>query len=99
MPSSKAFGVESCTVSSSLPIPTRSKQDMQPSLPLGVFSSTPLQVGQVEISGGAGFICSGVVAATACGSRTLHRLNQDTRSCAPDIFRTDLRCRARIAVL
>src|SRR6185503_9111290 len=55
-PLSRASGVDSCTVSSSLPIPARNKQAMQPSPPLGFFSSTPPQVGQVEAPGGAGCI-------------------------------------------
>src|SRR5215510_3469866 len=46
---STASGVESCTVSSSRPIPARNKHDMQPSSPVDVSSSTPPQFRQVEI--------------------------------------------------
>src|SRR5262252_4780154 len=55
----RASGVESCSVSSSLPIPARNKQDMQPSSPLGVFSSTPPQLGQV--------CCEGACICLRCG--------------------------------
>src|SRR5215470_10700457 len=51
MASSKAFGVESCTVSCSLQIPARNKQALQPSSPLNVCSSTPPQLGQVCCDG------------------------------------------------
>src|SRR5207247_8284418 len=56
-PFSKAFVVESCATSSSLPIPARNKEEMQPSPPPGVSSRTPPQFEQVEISCGAGCIC------------------------------------------
>src|SRR5262249_83688 len=84
MPRSTASGVESCTVSSSLPIPTRNKQDMQPSSPLGVFSSTPPQFGQVEISGTAGCICSG----SSCSHRVPLEWHVDpkTRRGVPRFF-------------
>src|SRR4029077_1076549 len=45
-----ASGVESCTVSSSLPIPARNKQDMQPSPPPGVSSRGSPQLGHVGVS-------------------------------------------------
>src|SRR4029077_1323751 len=51
-PPTASASCESCTVSSSLPIPARNKQDTQPSSPLGVFSRTPPQVGQVEVCEG-----------------------------------------------
>src|SRR5262249_14001532 len=56
-PPSTATSVESCTVSSSLPIPTRNKQDMQPNSPLGVFSSTLPQLGQIEVCSEGDCIC------------------------------------------
>src|SRR5215471_220668 len=86
MPRSTASGVESCTVSSSLPIPTRNKQDMQPSSPLGVFSSTPPQFGQVEISGTAGCICSG----SSCSHRVPLEWHVDpkTRGVVPRFFQS-----------
>src|SRR4029077_14801687 len=49
-PPLRASAVASCTVSSSLPIPARNKQDMQPNPPSGVFSSGPPQLGHVGVS-------------------------------------------------
>src|SRR5262245_50252128 len=49
MASPTTSGVESCIVSFSLPIPACNKQNMQPSPPLGVFSSTEPHFAQVEI--------------------------------------------------
>ena len=48
-PPSRASGVESCTVSSSLPIPACNRQNMQPPPPPNVSSSAAPQVGQVRI--------------------------------------------------
>src|SRR6516162_807868 len=72
MPPSRGSGVESCTVSSRLPIPAYNRQNMQPSPPPGASSSTPPQVGQVEICCFA--VTSNVVSSSSASrSRPLFR--------------------------
>src|SRR6516165_781061 len=62
MPPSGASGVESCTVSPSLPIPACNRQNMQPTPPPNVSSSAAPQVGQVEIC------CFAATSDLACSS-------------------------------
>src|SRR5215472_14295277 len=49
IPPSGVSGVESCTVSSSLPIPACNRQNMQPPSPPATSSSAAPQVGQVRV--------------------------------------------------
>src|SRR3982751_686253 len=59
---SRASGVESCTVSSSLPIPACNRQNMQLPPPPNVSSSAAPHVAQVEICRAGGCICYGYAA-------------------------------------